>query len=99
MSARSARAIGSSLPWLEIALGGALLVSIPAGATIQVIARAGSMALLASFCLVQVAMLLRTTTASCGCFGKPSAVSTGTAARAGMLAGISLVSIVLPVWA
>lgn len=92
MSARSARFIGTVLPWVEVAVGVSLAASITA-AGLRFPARSAAATLLGAFVTAQVVMLASRHKATCGCFSASSTVSAGSVMRAGGLVSLTLVAL------
>lgn len=85
--------IGTSLPWLEAAIGVALIASAFVH-SLRVPAGLAGLTLLIAFVLGQLLMLAGKRKATCGCFSAAAGVSPTTAARAGVLATLVLTSLV-----
>ncbi len=73
MSLGTARALGTTIPWVELIVGLAALgtIAFPAGRDVS---RGAAALLFAAFAVAQIEMMRRRHEAKCGCFGAQSAI-------------------------
>lgn len=85
-------AVAASVPWVEVVLGGALVLDV-GGA----VARGGALALLLAFTGLLAVNLLRGNRPACACFGARAAtpISWWTVARNGVLVAMIVVALLV----